>query len=177
MTETRRSVMQGRLTDAVFGALWLGVLGLAAIVMLLLAVAPGIPFVIRVLSAGAMVVMAAWVRLVRREAFPAAGRLRLEASDDALVFQMPGQPAEVVPRADIELIILDESPFGVGSLSVFGPDENLLGTWTPNWVLRPPQLLMRVLKRHGYPYALRRWKYGNRLFYRSSGRRRDKAEG
>jgi len=126
MTETRRSVMQGRLTDAVFGALWLGVLGLAAIVMLLLAVAPGIPFVIRVLSAGAMVVMAAWVRLERREAFPAAGRLRLEASDDALVFQMPGQPAEVVPRADIELIILDESPFGVGSLSVFGPDENLL---------------------------------------------------
>ncbi len=61
MTETRRSVMQGRLTDAVFGALWLGVLGLAAIVMLLLAVAPGIPFVIRVLSAGAMVIMAAWL--------------------------------------------------------------------------------------------------------------------
>ncbi|MDQ3723038.1 MAG: hypothetical protein M3376_08230 [Actinomycetota bacterium] len=164
-------MMQGGPTDFVFGAVWLAVLGLLVIAALVLAVVvPGVHPLLRVGAAVAALLAAAWVRYEHRAAFPSEGRLRIDVTDDAIELRMPDQPGQMLSRADIELIVIQESWFGVDSVWVYGPDKSLLGIWNTNWVVRPPQLLMRVLKRHGYPYALSRFEYGDRLFYRSPGR-------
>lgn len=32
----------------------------------------------------------------------------------------------------------------VGSFSLYGPDQTLLGVWETKWVIKPPQLVLRV---------------------------------
>ncbi|HEV2059345.1 MAG TPA: hypothetical protein VGR11_08300 [Solirubrobacteraceae bacterium] len=170
MSAPRRSVMQGGRADALFGALWLAVLALLMTMAFLLAVAPGVHLLLRLGAAMAALLAAAWLRYEYRATFPAEGRLRIDVTDDAIQLLMPHDRSDTIRRADVELIVIQESVFGVDFIWVYGHDEELLGIWTTNWVLKPPQLLMRVLKRHGYPYALSRWRYGNRRFYRSPGR-------
>jgi len=112
-----------------------------------------------------------------RRLFPAEGRLRIDVGNDTIELSLPGRGSEVFRKADVELVELNEGGFnGVGSFSLFGPDNTLLGIWETNWVLKPPQLVMRVLKRHGYPYALTSAMYGRRRFYQRAGRPIDDAQ-
>ena len=79
----------------------------------------------------------------------------------------------MLTRAEIGLITINEGGFnGVVSLSVFGPDESLLGSWETKWIVKPPQQVKRVLERHGYPVALTSAMYGSRRFYSRRGRAR-----
>ncbi len=162
--------MQGGFADALFGVLWLSVPALLMMMAFLFALAPGVHLLLRLGAAMAALLAVAWLRSEYRATFPADGRLRIDVTDDAIELLMPHDRSDTVCREDIELVVIQESVFGVDSIWMYEHDEKLLGVWPTNWVLKPPQLLMRVLKRHGYPYALSRLRYGKRRFYRSLGR-------
>ena len=135
------------------------------------AVFDGVFPVLRVACFVVALALAAGLWKVFRWMFPSEGRLRVDIGDDSIQFRMPGSRTDVVRRADIELIVISEGrKAGVGSFRVYGPNEALHGIWVTNWVVKPPQLVMRVLKRHGYPYALMSSLYGTKLFYERPGR-------
>ena len=104
--------------------------------------------------------------------FPRGGRLRVEVCEDVIEFHQRGRPPDLVRRDEIELVILVERRLeGVESFVVHGPGGSHLGTWYTSWFAKPALLALRVLKKHGYPCALQSPLHGNRLFYRSPGRR------
>ena len=105
--------------------------------------------------------------------FPKTPRLTVWLFGDRMEFHRRGRLEDVVSRRDIELVVLNEGGVeGIHSLEVYGADEALLGVWNTGWISKPAPLVMRLLKRHGFPYALRRVDvpgaalYGDTLFYR-----------
>ncbi len=62
--------------------------------------------------------------------FPPGGRLRVEVCEDTIEFQRRRGTPDVVRREEIELIVLEGSPFdGVESFSVYGPGDVRVGNW------------------------------------------------
>ncbi len=53
----------------------------------------------------------------------------------------------------------------------YGRRDTLVGTWRTNWCAKSILQVLRTLKQHGYPCALRDPLYKNRLFRQSAGRR------
>ena len=101
--------------------------------------------------------------------FLAAGvRLTLRISGDRLELCRRGQDDDdVVGRQDIGLVVLHEGWWeGVAAVEILAADESRLGWWDTDWIVKPAPLVMRALKRHGYPYAVGRALYGDRLFWR-----------
>ncbi len=108
--------------------------------------------------------------------FPPGGRLRVEVCEDTIEFQRRRGTPDVVRREEIELIVLEGSPFeGVESFSMYGPGDVRVGNWDTGWSAKSIPQVLRTLKKHGYPCGLRDPLYKNRLFYRSPGRRPDES--
>ena len=107
------------------------------------------------------------VPLLQWAFLPRTPRLTVRLFGDRIELHRKGHAEDVVSRRDIELIVLDEGRFeGVSSLTVYGAGGEQIGRWETGWFVKPPQLVMRLLKRHGFPYAIRRVLYGSTLFYR-----------
>ena len=157
------STMLGVVAVGFIAILAFGFLGLAASADFQLAVRAAC------FLAGAGLAFMTWK--VSRRVFPDEGRLELEVCDDTITLNRPGSRSEAFRRSDLESVELNEGGFnGVGSFSLYGPGQTLLGVWETNWVIKPPQLVMRALKRHGYPYALSSALHGNRRFYQRPGK-------
>ncbi len=107
------------------------------------------------------------VPLFRWAFVPKTPRLTVRLFGDRIELHRKGHAEDVVSRRDIELIVLDEGSFeGVSSLALYGAGGEQIGRWETGWFVKPPQLVMRLLKRHGFPYAIRRSLYGSKLLYR-----------
>jgi len=173
MSRAPSTTIEGGTAGTALGALWVGFFAVLALVAILLAVSSGFNPVVRVvcLAVAAGLAFLGWQSF--RRMFAPEGRLRINVADDAIEFQLQGHRSEVFTRAEIGLITINEGGFnGVVSLSVFGPDESLLGSWETKWIVKPPQQVKRVLERHGYPVALTSAMYGSRRFYSRRGRAR-----
>ncbi len=101
-------------------------------------------------------------------AFLAGGvRLTIRVSGDRLELCRRGHDDDIVGRQDVGLVVLHEGRLeGVAAVEILAADESRLGCWETNWIVKPPPLVMRALKRQGYPYAVGRILYGDRLFRR-----------
>ena len=170
MNHPQRSVIRSGPLGTALAILWVVVVTLMALALFALAGVSDVHLLVRSGSLVFALVLVLYLRWEIKMTFPGEGRLRVEVDDDTIEFKMPNTPAEVFRRADINLIVIEEDALGTGAFEAYGPGETVLGYWNTNWSVKPPQSAMRVLKRHGYPYALRTPMYGKRLFYRRAGR-------
>lgn len=169
MSGSSCSTLKSGMGGTALGVVLVGLLAVLTLGGFGLTVSPDIAPIVRVVCFAVAAGLAFMTWKVSRRMFPADGRLELVVCEDTVELHGPGSRSQVFGRAEIELIELNEGGFnGVGSFSLYGPGQALLGVWETNWVIKPPQMVMRVLKRHEYPYALTSGLYGNRRF--SNGR-------
>jgi len=108
MSRAPSTTIEGGTAGTALGALWVGFFAVLALVAILLAVSSGFNPVVRVvcLAVAAGLAFLGW-RSFRRM-FAAEGRLRINVADDAIEFQLQGHLSEVLTRAEIGLITINE---------------------------------------------------------------------
>jgi hypothetical protein len=93
------------------------------------------------------------------------GSSGVEVCPKEIRFRQHRRSVDVLRRSDIELIVVDEDRVaGVGSFTVYGPAESLLGVRETGWFAKPAPMVMRILSRHGCPGALSNTLHAGQLF-------------
>jgi hypothetical protein len=59
----------------------------------------------------------------------------------------------LVERGEVGLVVIHAVRSGVDRLTVWGPDQNLVGEWSTGWV-KGPLRAIRVFRREGWPWVL-----------------------
>jgi len=106
----------------------------------------------RVIGFGSIVAAAAFSRHLARP----RPRLRVSVSGDSILFQLRGRPNARFWRANIEMVVIEQGLVSqTSSLSVYGPDRVVLGTWDTGWIAKPTMKVIETLESHGYPHDFR----------------------
>ncbi len=73
---------------------------------------------------------------------------------DTVSFVRHGAVVDRVERREVGLVVIDEyGTAGVGGLTVWRPDRELVGQWDTGWRMKSRLRLAHALRRHGYPWV------------------------